>query len=265
MGLARKGTPLTQYQKDKLKAGRTAWLKKHAEEKAQKATEENAMKASVTTMNIQGPSSPLADALSNIAAAQQYDHSSTAQPQPDIHIQLPEPPKPQDAVQGQWAQPTTSHTAIGMGAASTVGGNTIISGSGTSDTVSVSLKMITDMQIQIEELKNIKQVTGGGMTYEQMVYLLQEMKKPDEETQKKIDAEKARRAREQKDMIELALFEEARQKERWANCSHKKENGRSAFGGQMHSDGFYHPICMHCGYAAPPLKPTTEMMSMGVS
>jgi len=132
------------------------------------------------------------------------------------------------------------------------------------ETVTVPIKMLADMQCQIEELKQLKTATGGNITFEQLAFLLQEMKKPDEETQAKLAAEKARREQECKDMLELALLEEAKTKQRYQNCNHKKENGRSAFVGQMHSDGLYHPICQHCQYEAPPIKPTTDMMSMGV-
>ncbi len=66
-------------------------------------------------------------------------------------------------------------------------------------------------------------------------------------------------------MMELALFEEDRKRERENNCSHTKENGRIAWVGQQHSDGFIHPICCRCFKADTPYRPKAESMAMGLS
>ena len=131
------------------------------------------------------------------------------------------------------------------------------------ETVTVPLKMLADMQAQIEELRGLKTVTQSGISLDQLMFLIQELKKPDEETQRKLADEKARREQERKNMIELAMLEEQKRLEREANCNHKKDNGRTAVVGQVHSDGFYHGICQHCQKAFTPTRPTTEMMQMG--
>lgn len=134
------------------------------------------------------------------------------------------------------------------------------------ESVTVPVTFLADLQRQIDELKAVKQLTGsGGMSFEQLAYFIQEMKKPDTETAEKLAKEKARRAQEQKNMIELAMLEEEQKLQREANCNHRKENGRSAVVGQIHSDGYYHGVCQHCFKTFTPVKPTTEQMMMGVS
>lgn len=89
-------------------------------------------------------------------------------------------------------------------------------------------------------------------------------KEPDEATKARIAKEAEEAEKRQAQMIELAKAEEESRKVKWANCSHKKENGKPCVGGQIHSDGLVHLFCLRCQYPFPPFKPTQDMLATGI-
>ncbi len=103
------------------------------------------------------------------------------------------------------------------------------------------------------------------MTMEQVLAMIRELKAPDpEEAEKKAD-QKKREAEARKQMLEVAQVEEQQKALRESNCDHKKQNGRTAIFGQAHSDGMYHPVCLHCFKEFTPVPLTRDQMQMGVS
>lgn len=84
--------------------------------------------------------------------------------------------------------------------------------------------------------------------------------------------EEIRRQRAREDMITATKEQEALIKARQDMCGaeygqpgrHIKENGRSAINGQVHNDGFYHPICFRCFKAFPKVRPGHEQLSTAV-
>jgi hypothetical protein len=130
------------------------------------------------------------------------------------------------------------------------------------ETITVPISLIADLQRQLDELKSVKQA-AGNLSYEQLLFLLQEMRKPDADTQAKIDAEKERAALNRKNMIELTILEEQEKENRQANCGHRKENNRTAFVVANEKDGFYRYICQHCFKVTEPTKTPPE--NLGIS
>lgn len=115
-----------------------------------------------------------------------------------------------------------------------------------SETITVPATLLADLQAQIAELREVRQV-ASGMSFEQLKFFIEEMKKPDAETAAKLAAEKERRESERKNMIELAILEEQEKQNREANCGHRKENGRTAYVlGHRNEDGKYKYLCQHC-------------------
>ena len=92
-----------------------------------------------------------------------------------------------------------------------------------------------------------------------MVAMIAEMKKPDQATLDKAEADRIRFERQREDMIRVANMEIAATKANQAACSHRKENGRTLFHGQEHSDGMVHPICLRCQYLMPPYRLGADM------
>lgn len=80
------------------------------------------------------------------------------------------------------------------------------------------------------------------------------IKEPDEATKKKQAEEKARIEKRNLQMVAVAKAEEASRRAAKTNCSHKKPRGESAFSGQVHSDGLFHPICVICAYQPEPYQ-----------
>jgi hypothetical protein len=111
-------------------------------------------------------------------------------------------------------------------------------------------------------------LTAVTLTAEQLQALLLEVvraaKEPDELTKQKIEEEKANRERRARQAVELAKLEEEQQQKRWAACSHTKPDGRRAIGGQVHSDGLIHPICLICNKQFTPVSPTPDQLVQGV-
>lgn len=126
-------------------------------------------------------------------------------------------------------------------------------------------KTRAEMRAERESKEAGRVVMNTGITLEQLLAFAEALKKPDIETQKKLDEAKARMELNRKNTIEVAMLEVEQKKRREDNCPHTKENGRTAWVGQVHSDGLYHPICLHCQKAATPFRPTGEMLSMSPS
>lgn len=96
-------------------------------------------------------------------------------------------------------------------------------------------------------------------------HAIMEAKKPDPETAERQAKEKARVETMRREMIGVAQLEEQQRKLRESNCSHTKENGRSAFQGQLHSDNQVHPVCFHCGKLGTPYRPQQESIVQSVN
>ncbi len=103
-----------------------------------------------------------------------------------------------------------------------------------------------------------------ALTFDQQMELMRamvtEMRKPDQATLDKMEQDRLRLERQKEDMIKVANMEIAAIKANQAACSHRKENGRTLFHGQVHSDGMYHGICLRCQFLLPPSRPSAELM-----
>ena len=96
------------------------------------------------------------------------------------------------------------------------------------------------------------------LTFNQLKELIQEIRKPSQVEQEKLDAEAALKRRQQEQRVETARQEMASKAARESRCSHTKERGESAVYGQKHSDGLVHPICVRCQKLFPTYKPRAE-------
>jgi hypothetical protein len=102
---------------------------------------------------------------------------------------------------------------------------------------------------------------GINLNMEQLVALIREMKKPDDETLAKKAAEEARRQESMAAMLVVARLEEENHKRAQTNCRHEKQDKTSTWYGQVHSDGLIHPICVRCQKLATPYPPPRELIS----
>ena len=98
-----------------------------------------------------------------------------------------------------------------------------------------------------------------------VTHAIVEAKKPDEETAAKQAIEKARLIEARNNRIAQARLEAEQKAKIEANCSHTKENGRTAFAGQIHSDGLVHPVCLHCQKLGTPYRPQQETIVQSVN
>ena len=80
-------------------------------------------------------------------------------------------------------------------------------------------------------------------------------REPDEDTKRKLAEEKERMEARRQSMLAVAKAEEKQREDAWRNCNHTKPNGRPSVGGQVHSDGLYHPFCLRCQFPFPARKP----------
>ena len=103
-----------------------------------------------------------------------------------------------------------------------------------------------------------------SLTMDQIREIVSEFRKPDPETAEKAAAERARVKERQEQMLRVATEEIEGKNRLQEMCDHKKENGRPAIGGQIHSDGLVHPLCLHCFKEFPPYKPGQEMIAGGI-
>lgn len=90
---------------------------------------------------------------------------------------------------------------------------------------------------------------------------VREARKPDEDTQIKLDEEKTRKEAHRASAIELAMAEQQSKIDRESRCNHTRaEDGKRTIGGQVHSDGKIHPLCLRCGKEFEPTDAPREML-----
>jgi hypothetical protein len=116
------------------------------------------------------------------------------------------------------------------------------------------------MEHQIEDTAT-NQKLAVGFSMEQVMLMIKEMRKPDDETLRKREEEAARHQENLRQMIAVATAEEEAKKARWARCDHKKERGETAWVGQPYSNGFYQAICVKCQMMGTPIRINPSMMS----
>jgi hypothetical protein len=110
------------------------------------------------------------------------------------------------------------------------------------------------------------EVKLSGRDFQELLKtLIHEMKKPSPEEEAKLVEEKLRRERRTQQAISIAKAEEEQRTRAQMACQHRKENGKSAVGGQLHSDGLIHPLCLRCLAEFKPIKPSPEMLTGGVN
>ncbi len=110
-----------------------------------------------------------------------------------------------------------------------------------------------------------KNAPAGAMTMDQVMMVIKALREPDPEDAEKKRKEKERIRINRENMIAVTKLEEQEKQRRYANCNHRKENGRPAWVGQVHSDGMFHPVCSHCAMEGKPVAPRQDQMQMGVS
>ena len=110
----------------------------------------------------------------------------------------------------------------------------------------------------MEMLRQVAPQQGTSANLDQLVQLMlsDKAQKIAEET---LTAD--RKERNKADMRRAVAEQMAIIKARQDACEvtgHSKENGRSAIVGQIHNDGFYHPLCQHCQKEFPKRRPQRE-------
>jgi ArsR family metal-binding transcriptional regulator len=81
---------------------------------------------------------------------------------------------------------------------------------------------------------------------EMMKEFAKEIKRPDEETQAKLDEAKNRKATNAKAMAEIAREEIANKQAAQDRCGHQNEKGKNTFAGQVLSNGDAVVACQRC-------------------
>jgi hypothetical protein len=110
------------------------------------------------------------------------------------------------------------------------------------------------------------QSVGINLNMDQLMALIREMKKPDDETMAAKAAEDKRKKDAMDSMIALTKLEQENRARGQKNCPHEKQDKTSTWYGQVHSDGLIHPICVRCQKEATPYPPPRELISgMGLS
>lgn len=101
-----------------------------------------------------------------------------------------------------------------------------------------------------------KQQTGPtlSLTMDQIMEIVRAIKEPSPAEKEKLAQEEELKKRQLDAMMELGRTEEQAKIDRENACGHKKENGSWCIGGQEHSDGMIHPVCLRCGKSFPPYK-----------
>jgi len=102
--------------------------------------------------------------------------------------------------------------------------------------------------------KTLKPSTTLNLTAEQLTKIIEESKKPDEETQAEEARQKRLRQNSRKMLREQMLRAQELKQAHEDNCNHLKEDGTSAIMGQAHtrdhakegSVQMYVGICIHC-------------------
>lgn len=103
-----------------------------------------------------------------------------------------------------------------------------------------------------------------------MLSLVQEIRKPTDVEQRKIDNDNAILERKREMRRQELLSDEATRKSAQRACLHQKKHPRSgafisAWGGQVNSDGCWHPICTVCQMEGPAVKAPMEWVTGGVN
>ena len=111
-----------------------------------------------------------------------------------------------------------------------------------------------------------------GITMEQLMAILTKLKEPNEVEQFRYEQEKKKLDQEQANRLRLA--ERARENAERADriryegqsiCGHVKENGTTAWAGQVNSDGNTRFVCVRCGKVMPPVKAPDEWKTGGIN
>ena len=91
---------------------------------------------------------------------------------------------------------------------------------------------------------------GTFLTSEQLAEAMRvlgtELRRPDPEVEAAKAAEKIRKERARQDEIKVIMEQKALREAEQSACNHKQPNGQSRVRGQIHNDGFYHPLCTWC-------------------
>jgi len=102
-----------------------------------------------------------------------------------------------------------------------------------------------------------------------MMKAISEMKKPTAAEQKKLDDEEKRLARQREIRRSEMIIEEKSRLGAQQACMHKKKSRTgsfvSAWGGQVNSDGYWHPVCTVCQKVGPEVKAPQEWLMGGVN
>ena len=87
-----------------------------------------------------------------------------------------------------------------------------------------------------------------------MVALVQEMRKPTPDEQRKIDEEASRRANNARAAAQAAHAQESQEKRMQESCPHSLPNGKTSFRAQVNSDGCYRAFCPRCRFISRPIR-----------
>jgi hypothetical protein len=115
---------------------------------------------------------------------------------------------------------------------------------------------------QIEK-KDEAQNFSMPQVLEMMKEFAKEIKRPDEETQLKLDEAKQRKIVNAKAMVEIAREEMANKQAAQDRCGHQNEKGKNTFAGQVLSNGDAVVECQRC-WKEFRWKATQEQMQSGL-
>lgn len=93
---------------------------------------------------------------------------------------------------------------------------------------------------------------------------VKEATKPTPEQIEKMEVDKRMREKAQHARVEVGKAAERERIARQANCNHKMNNGNSdkyAVGGQLHSDGKVHMLCLRCQKEVSVYTPSQQELS----
>jgi protein-disulfide isomerase len=109
-----------------------------------------------------------------------------------------------------------------------------------------------------------------SLSVEQMLMLVEQMKKPTVLEQSKLDKEEAQNAKMRRMRVEGAMREQQVKDWKAANCTHRSQGsnnqpGKHAFVAQVNADGYFRPICKICHTVFPAIKASNEQVTGGVN
>lgn len=133
-------------------------------------------------------------------------------------------------------------------------------------------KPVEDKDAEIERLKaelaksytqSVKPVQSDSDVNRELANLM--LKREAKQLRQEEELE-SRKAEARADFLRVAKEQEAQKLARETNCSHTKENRRSAVADQqIHNNGMVRPFCMRCGKVWPWRRPTMDQMPTAVS